>query len=46
MFHSSHNMVDSPVGYECSICWACTCHSIDFLLQPCKGLQLKTKEQN
>lgn len=41
-----HNMKESPVGRECDICWACTCHSKDYLQKPCQGLQLKKKEQS
>lgn len=40
-----HTMVESPVGYECSICWACPCHSKEFLLKLCEGLQLKTRKK-
>lgn len=40
-----HSMVESPVGRECSICWACVCHSTDFLNKPCEGLKLKKEQQ-
>lgn len=40
-----HNMVISPLGRECDICWACVCHGKEILQKPCPGLQLKKKEQ-
>lgn len=40
-----HKMIDSLVGHECSICWACVCHGKEILQKPCPGLQLKKKEQ-
>lgn len=38
--HHSHNMLDAPMGRECSNCWGCMCHSKDILKEPCKGLEL------
>ncbi len=34
--HPTHNLAFTPIGsYECTECWACTCHQAGTLVEAC-----------